>query len=436
VQPCYRRRRLSTEVKYWSATARRVLFDRPVVFKPPKEIPRLVEPDEAFAALCASTDRLKNGRRLMQEAPFSCFIGDAELVARHDRWVPRRSDSTLAGFVDRVSPRLGDEDIGFQIKFFQSLLGPRARAKLTAFLEGVFQVAGIPAEGVGLDFFAGRYRCTPFGAHRDSADIFHFVIEGRKRMRLWKPSVFRGRVAPGETLKDYDDLVSRSLVLEGEPGDVMYWPPEWWHVGETDGDPSACLSVALFYVGDLSTRLERRLISGARSTLPPDRLVCGVPDSVAGAHRDLRRVRRQLERGLKQLDPETDAWIETLDLVSGYGFRAPDPLRKVPPIGPSMWVRLASGMRLLHAQTDRSEIVSGNGRSHSMPRDPGIAAVVKRLASGQSLRVDGLAGSATRTREARLELLRSLLSFGAIERTQPPAPTRSARVPGRARRRA
>jgi 50S ribosomal protein L16 3-hydroxylase len=240
-------------------------------------------------------------------------------------------------------------------------------------------------------------------------------------MRLWKPSVFRGRVAPGETLKDYGDLVSHSLVLEGGPGDVMYWPPEWWHVGETDGEPSACLSVALFYVGDLSARLERRLISAARSALPRDRLVCGVPDSLAGAHRNLRRVRRQLERGLEKLDPEGDACIEALDFVSGYGLRATDPLRKVPPIRRTTWVRLAPGMRLLHAKTGRAEIVSGNGRSHRMGGDPGIAAIVKRLASGQSMRVDEVAGRATRVREARLALLRSLFSFGAIERAEPPA---------------
>src|SRR6185436_729100 len=57
-----------------------------------------------------------------------------------------------------------------------------------------------------------------------------------------------------------------SVVLQGKPGDVIYWPSSYWHVGEDAGGLSVAISLALFMEAEPWTDvvLARRLRSRAR----------------------------------------------------------------------------------------------------------------------------------------------------------------------------
>jgi hypothetical protein len=126
----------------------------------------------------------------------------------------------------------------------------RFARRLLAGLRG----AEAAAHGASVDAFAGAYRRGAFGVHKDDQDVVTIVLEGRKRFRLWPYARFADRpevpagselAQVGLTLAAGEEPPAR-LGVEGQPGDVFYWPAEWWHVAESDGDLCATLGVGLF----------------------------------------------------------------------------------------------------------------------------------------------------------------------------------------------
>lgn len=101
------------------------------------------------------------------------------------------------------------------------------------FLAGLYARVGVPAHRAEVDLFAGSYARTRRGIHLDSAAVFCFVIEGRKRIRLWPGSTFPDDVGYWYGLKGERKQRSKSMCLDGEPGDILYWPASYWHVGES-----------------------------------------------------------------------------------------------------------------------------------------------------------------------------------------------------------
>ena len=54
---------------------------------------------------------------------------------------------------------------------------------------------GLPAGGMMLDLFYGKYRSTPTGIHLDSSDNLAFVVRGPKRLMFWPPESFAVKFA-------------------------------------------------------------------------------------------------------------------------------------------------------------------------------------------------------------------------------------------------
>jgi len=45
---------------------------------------------------------------------------------------------------------------------------------------------------------------------------------------------------------DYSAYRDDAIVIEGRPGDVFYWPAEYWHVAESDGELCVSIGLGLF----------------------------------------------------------------------------------------------------------------------------------------------------------------------------------------------
>jgi len=144
----------------------------------------------------------------------------------------------------------------------------------------------VPPAGASFEVFAGAYRRGAFGVHKDDQDVITFVTEGRKRFRLWPYERFAGRaeVPAGSQLKQVGltlaagEELDGSIVVEGEPGDVFFWPAEWWHVAESDGEMCTSVGVGLFrckppVIADEERREELELAAasalGCKMTPPP-----------------------------------------------------------------------------------------------------------------------------------------------------------------------
>ena len=176
----------------------------------------------------------------------------AELTARPD-------DQTLDGYIERLGRTLAG-----RITWCSSTKSRRCRRRSSRrqrlCCDGPVRPIGMPAGGANLTLIAGDYRLTPFGLHKDEADILTFVVRGRKRLLLWPFEDLCGalgapdasRAAPFVAPTDFDlsPWRSRAVVLEGTAGDVLAWPREWWHVAEDGADAPVTLALGLVRTAD------------------------------------------------------------------------------------------------------------------------------------------------------------------------------------------
>jgi ribosomal protein L16 Arg81 hydroxylase len=57
-----------------------------------------------------------------------------------------------------------------------------------------------------------------------------FVIDGRKRILGWPDAYMRRQKADPTYTLDYRRYRKDAIVLEGAPGDVLYFPSDYWHI--------------------------------------------------------------------------------------------------------------------------------------------------------------------------------------------------------------
>ncbi len=90
-------------------------------------------------------------------------------------------------------------------------------------------------------FFGCRGSTTPLHYDIDMGQVFHTVIQGRRRVRLFAPDQSRALYRHPFTVRSYVDLDDPDLAswpalarVRGhevvlEPGQTLYMPPGWWH---------------------------------------------------------------------------------------------------------------------------------------------------------------------------------------------------------------
>src|SRR4030095_7401664 len=218
--------------------------------------------------------------------------------------------------------------------------------------------------------------------HKDNRANFQFIIEGRKRMHLWKDEFARNKKELQGT-HHYEKFLGDAMTLEGEPGDVFYWPSSAWHVGECLGGLSVGLSVALRpldpawksvwnHVSEIVEKKCRDLKVSDNGRLYPspfpkgDETISTVLELVSGALHEVSE-NRDLERSLK---------LSELNRRSSFGWTE-KPL-------PLPWKTLTEHGRVrgdsrypilwLHDE-NREIIVSANGHSFCVPADSRIVSL-------------------------------------------------------------
>lgn len=130
---------------------------------------------------------------------------------------------------------------------------PSIWLKYYRFLQEVFANQEISLQTIDFEVFAGRYKSTAGGVHQEACANFHFIVHGKKTMRVWHPDIFRShafktyQTASERYLicSDYQEYLNESIPLEGEAGDILYWPAGYWHVGESP-QVSASVNLAMY----------------------------------------------------------------------------------------------------------------------------------------------------------------------------------------------
>jgi len=368
---------------YWEREA--------VVLRQPLARP-LATAAEAFAALSHAGDGYRAGTR---SAGLEFCIEHANLLADVGLHLPGAGDASIGTYAARVTRMLQGQRFGLVVDELQGD-DPELWLRLRELLRGLYAVTGVPGEQAKAGMFLGNYETTPFGVHRGRAGVLMFVVSGRKRILAWPDAYFHGKEDLTYRL-DYGPYVKDAIVLEGEPGDILYWPSDHWHIGEdVDGGVSMAISLTLFMEPSVAPDLlkeVRRLLEArmapahraAAAALRPGRRPStrGLTTSATRAVRALRRV---------TADPRVERALvaSRLNHVTGYAFATvPEPLDAAP-LADDDVVRGHREHPVLWVERGDELVCSASGRAFVHDAHPDAIRLLRWVNSGRRRRVSRL----------------------------------------------
>jgi 50S ribosomal protein L16 3-hydroxylase len=402
-------------VEFWQSFAEEVWDKHPRVFKnlfggqpliPLEELFRIVADEEAQYAQIAGD--------WMRPSLSRVIIDKGQLTLRLP-YMPRHADGSFEGWARRLSQELPGRSFLFHMHRLQSR-SPLIFERYRQFTDGLFEQVGLPTFRLDSDMFAGDYSETFFGVHKDLTANFAFILTGRKRMLLWPyesllPYV-KGSLDPSQIdyalqLRTFKEIREPPIVLEGEPGDVFYWPGRYWHCAEGTGSLSITTNLAIYLaytpMDTLPAKVFEALQPPSEETAPfmpfdPARrqeMAGTLPEVMRRATTHLvTQMKRLLEGGVER---EMELmWLRHLS--SGGYMSVPPPetgvvldeaqAMKLQPEAGLVWRRLATG-----------EIgVSANGLAACLPESRGLVELLGRLSGGGAHRVGALLDEAAEER--------------------------------------
>lgn len=234
----------------WAGFVERCWDKTPALFKDPFGGP-LVRLQDIFWMLVDQGDAVRRGasanvvlfdrdrRGLTGGGPMNRYMKD--LAER----LPAADDGSMEGYVARLAREERHREFG--IYFDNAHAYERAYKGARAILRELYRFVPLRSSPLNIDVFLGNYRSTSFGVHRDPLDNIMIMVEGSKTMRLWSDETWKGKLGnpshDGHTTHDYARFLPDALTFTLEPGDMLYWPHTWWHVGENDGGFSASMNI-------------------------------------------------------------------------------------------------------------------------------------------------------------------------------------------------
>lgn len=241
----------------WDTFVSRYWNRRPVLYRGTSASPFRAE--DVFDAATGATRHYLRREVSLDSRPAVQFTLGRKQQLGLEPWLPREEDGSLEGYDTRLVPRLKDQRYALIIaRLHASGFGLWSRER--AFFSELWRRVGLPLSGGITTLFHGNYEHSPVGVHQDRFTTFLFALRGRKRMRFWPKKPWS---APVSTILDYAPYLEDSFVAEVGPGDILYWPASYYHVGESAG-PEVATSV------NVGIPLHEHLLSYDLQDLLPD----------------------------------------------------------------------------------------------------------------------------------------------------------------------
>ncbi len=377
---------------FWTNFVQQHWGKTPLLLNQPFATP-LATSAEVFRGLVRACDRERAGDvrlplQFFNEQAFACGVNIEE-------YLPESDHRSIAGYADRMTQKLAGQRFAFVLN--GSFLGHDAQLwmRMRNFLHGL--LGRIPAQESLSAIFLGNYESTPFGVHKDNRANFQFIVEGHKRMHLWRDEYVRNEKDLQGT-HHYEKFLDNAITLEGEPGDVFFWPSSCWHVGECVGGLSVCLTVAFRPLAPPWTyvwnRIGETVEEGLRALNSTNN---GQPNSNP-SQKDTETIstvvqiaRKALQEASQNRELEQTLKLSQLNQMSSFGWtEIPLPLP---------WKNLRDGETVrgdpeypilwLPAE-DHQITISANGHSFTIPADSRIVKLIERINNGVALRVKSL----------------------------------------------
>ncbi len=345
-------------------------------------------------------------------------------------FLPRGLEESCQDYVGRIRRDHPGDEISIVLDGCERHM-PGTRERLVPVLHRLFSRVGYPARHNHTCIYAGTYRTTPFGIHRDDCHVLMFCGVGRKRMAFWPRPHFERRqdlVVRGKVCAPVRDHLAEATVLEIGPHDVMYWSPDQWHVAISDSEAfHASLSVGLYHDGSSGEEILRLafLKAIARTDDLDIRGLPPAPDgrisasdlatgSMAPFFERWNRLRDELSR---PGEAESRALAIALRLVSSAGYgRLLVPSLAAPVMLADAVLECPVPGALVVARTRDGLMVGANGRVFFYERTADtIEHVVTTLRRDRSCRLANLvSSSAEAARPFVADSVRNFAAAGAI----------------------
>ncbi|RMB12359.1 hypothetical protein [Eilatimonas milleporae] len=249
-------------------------------------------------------------------------------------YLPDGQDADLGGYLDRVDRLLRPREFTILLAD-PHLYSDRLWGAARTLARGVAAEVGLPSGGFDTCAFLGRYSKTPFGIHRGQMSVLTVPILGRKAFWLW-PHQYGLDHPEMQDSMDVAPYRGDALYRAADPGELLYWPADFWHIAETDdapGDPpgpTAAWNIGMWW--DNRPR-ERVLHSLANSFLGFDAVHKGMGVSFAGTQENSAEPPDCFHMATAELAALIDdslfrdsLRIDWMKFVTADGFRTPPPL--------------------------------------------------------------------------------------------------------------
>jgi len=227
-----------------------------------------------------------------------------------------------------------------------------------------------------------NHKVSFFRLHKDVQDVFTFIISGWRRFLLWPFDTF-STVAGMEAHQsrephllvevDHEAYRSQATVLEGTAGDLLYWPAEWWHVGESNGERAITLAVGTIHEAN------------------PMQKILAAADRLGKRRRDRwENLRWSASEGaeptitayidwMQSLLIDEDLWAETrrglLSWTTRCGLkRVPPPLRQSAPLDDAQWFVVTSPSTIAFDEDGDEASLFCSIAGHDLTLTPGAPA--------------------------------------------------------------
>jgi hypothetical protein len=171
--------------------------------------------------------------------------------------LPRPEEATPEAFQQRL--RQGHDAESFLVYGYDiQQYWPELTERVESFVGDLFEHVQRPGGPAAVEIFMGRYSSTDGGIHKERCATFHGVLAGRKTIRVWLEETWDAQredvLLKHDETTGHDEVFltklppdsrpDRSTDLVGQPGDILYWPAGWWHIGIS---PELTFSVTLAF---------------------------------------------------------------------------------------------------------------------------------------------------------------------------------------------
>lgn len=294
-----------------------------------------------------------NSQPLLIKRPFSKpFVSESEFLGFLQRWaqegrdgrrmigvhlvdadvLPSPEDRSLEAFETRIADRWPKDWYLYLSDGVQGYDGGIWERAIEVIRPALKRQGGLPAGGMMLDLFYGKYRSTPTGIHLDSSDNLAFVVRGPKRLLFWPPERFTVKFAsPPINPSHQQALTGRwaehlgdATVIDADAGDVIYWPKEFWHVGTSD-NWSGMVTLPIWWNAS-AANLARTMVPKLLDLRGESRFYDVNVDDAASAASELPAALTDMVTTIKgqvAARLESTAKIAWAKFVTAYGFTTP-----------------------------------------------------------------------------------------------------------------